>query len=134
MIHLDTSFLVDLLREARRRQPAAAMAKLEELADEDLGISIFALCELEAGAACSKAPDEERRRMQGIVAPLAIAPVDAELAEHYGRLLADLRTRGLTISTMDLLIAASALADGAPLVTRNRRHFERVQGLRIIHY
>jgi predicted nucleic acid-binding protein len=35
---------------------------------------------------------------------------------------------------MDLLIAATALADGVPLVTRNVRHFERIPDLRLLEY
>jgi predicted nucleic acid-binding protein len=35
---------------------------------------------------------------------------------------------------MDLLIGAAAVADGAPLVTRNRRHFERIEALDLIDY
>jgi predicted nucleic acid-binding protein len=35
---------------------------------------------------------------------------------------------------MDLLIATAAVVDGAPIVTRNRKHFERVQGLEVVSY
>lgn len=42
--------------------------------------------------------------------------------------------RGETISTMDLLIATAAVIDGAPLVSRNAREFERVPGLHVLSY
>jgi predicted nucleic acid-binding protein len=35
------------------------------------------------------------------------------------------------VRTLDALIAATALEHGLTLVTRNRRHFEAVRGLRI---
>lgn len=35
---------------------------------------------------------------------------------------------------MDLLIATAALEDGAPLLTRNARDFERIPGLRVLGY
>jgi predicted nucleic acid-binding protein len=35
---------------------------------------------------------------------------------------------------MDLLIAGTALVEGAPLVTRNPSHFERVPDLRVLEY
>lgn len=134
MTHVDTSFLIDLLRETRRGNPGPATAKLRELADEELALSIFVLCELEAGAASSARPAEERRRVVALTASLALALPDAGLAERYGEILAALDRRGETIATMDLLIASAALADGARLVTRDRRHFERVQGLELISY
>lgn len=134
MIHLDTSFLVDLLREARRGDPGPATRKLDELSDQDLTISLFVLCELEAGAALSQQPEVEHERLSAVVAPLAVCEPDARLAPLYGELLARLQKRGEAIASFDLLIAASALLDGAPLVTRNAKHFERIPGLTVIGY
>jgi predicted nucleic acid-binding protein len=134
VIHLDTSFLVDLLREQRRRKPGAATAALDALADEELAVSLFVLCELEAGAAGSDRPEQERARILGLLAPLELVMPAPSLAPIYGRLLAELEQRGEAIATMDLLIAATALADAAPLVTGNRRHFERIAGLEVISY
>lgn len=55
MIHLDTSFLVDLLRETSRNRPDGAVRFIDGLdADEVLGISVFVLCELMAGAELSR--------------------------------------------------------------------------------
>jgi predicted nucleic acid-binding protein len=36
------------------------------------------------------------------------------------------------IATPDALIAATALTHRIPLMTRNRRHFDRVEGLRVV--
>lgn len=52
----------------------------------------------------------------------------------YGRLLAELRTRGEVVSTMDLLIATVARVEGAHLVTRDTRSFERIPGLVVLSY
>jgi predicted nucleic acid-binding protein len=35
---------------------------------------------------------------------------------------------------MDLLIAAAAIVDDAPLVTRNVKDFSKVPGLRVLEY
>jgi predicted nucleic acid-binding protein len=35
---------------------------------------------------------------------------------------------------MDLLIAAAALVDQAPLLTRNLGHFRRIPGLKVLTY
>jgi predicted nucleic acid-binding protein len=42
------------------------------------------------------------------------------------------RRRETGIATPDALIAATALTHRIPLMTRNRRHFERVARLRVI--
>jgi predicted nucleic acid-binding protein len=41
---------------------------------------------------------------------------------------------GQTIGTIDLLIATTAVVDGVPLLTGNRRHFEAMPGLRVLSY
>lgn len=46
-------------------------------------------------------------------------------AERYGQL----RQRGTPVDDIGLLIAGIALEHGLVLVTRNRRHFERIEGL-----
>jgi tRNA(fMet)-specific endonuclease VapC len=132
VIHLDTTFLVDLLREARRG-PGPATAFLEVVADQELAISVHALCELHAGAELSN-NSREQQAIQSLCAALSIRHTDDNLAQVYGRILATLQKSGRSIATMDLLIAASALVDEAPLVTRNLGHFQRVPGLEVLTY
>jgi tRNA(fMet)-specific endonuclease VapC len=132
--HLDTSYLIDLLRETARGEEGPASAVLDRLADDELAVSVHVLCELHAGAELSRNPDGERSRVGELTRPLALSVPDERFAPEYGRLLAELRRRGESISTMDLLIATGTLVDGADLVTRNARDFERVPGLRVISY
>lgn len=133
MIHLDTTFLVDLLREARRG-PGPATALLERLQDQVLGISVHALCELYAGVELSREPAREREAVHRLCSVLNLRPPDDRFPPAYGRLLATLQNSGTIIATMDLLIATSALLDDAPLVTRNLGHFQRVPGLEVLTY
>lgn len=134
MIHLDTSFLIDLLREASRGTGARASRFLETVSDEELGISVFVVCELAAGAALSKRPAEERRRVDQLCAGIRVEYPDERFPGVYGSLLAALERGTGRIATMDLLIATAAIVTGAPLVTRNARDFSRVPGLEILSY
>ncbi len=134
MTHLDTSFLVDLLREAARGSEDSASRFLATVRDEELGISVFVACELAAGAAMSTRPTLERRRVDQLCAGLQVEYPDERFPAAYGSLLASQeRSRG-RISTMDLLIATSALVAGAALVTRNAKDFSRVPGLDVLGY
>ena len=49
--------------------------------------------------------------------------------EQFARIRARLRRQGQLIPDLDLLIAATAVTHGLTLVTRNRRHFERIPEL-----
>ncbi len=134
MIHVDTSYLIDLLRERSREEEGPATRVLDELADERLAVSMYPACELHAGAARSEDPAREHARVETLLTPFGSVDVVDAFPMAYGRLLAELRRRGETIGTMDLLIATAALVDGAALLTRNVREFERVPGLEVISY
>jgi len=134
VIHLDTSFLIDLLREARRGQGGPASRCLEELADVELRVSVHVLCELFAGVERSTRGAEERAAVEALTAGFEVVFPGAGFAPVYGRLLARLQEEGRVISTMDLLIATAAVVDGAPIVTRNPKHFERVPELEVVTY
>jgi tRNA(fMet)-specific endonuclease VapC len=132
VIHLDTSFIVDLLREQSTGAPGPARRLLEEFEDEPLALSVFVACELEAGAA--RRPDRERARIGEILASVPTVFPDDRFPASYGDLLDRLLSAGRGISVMDLLIATAAVIDGATLVTRNAKHFERVPRLDIRSY
>jgi len=106
---VDTDVLIDHLRGAAR------------LRDEGrrMAVSAVTRCELFAGR-------DEELGLRRLLAPMQDLPVDAAIAELAGR------TRRRTgLATPDALIAATALRHGLALLTRNRRHFERVAGLRL---
>ncbi|MGH8936901.1 MAG: type II toxin-antitoxin system VapC family toxin [Acidimicrobiia bacterium] len=58
-------------------------------------------------------------------------PLDLESALRAGEVFARLRDLGSPIDRADSLQAGICLRYGLPLATRNLRHFERVDGLRL---
>jgi predicted nucleic acid-binding protein len=135
VIHLDTTFLVDLLRERRRDRVGPASEYLEALPeDEWLGVSVHVVCELMAGAHAAGAPSGEVDRLKLLTEALLVRFPDERFAAEYGRLLGRIRVTGVSIDAMDLLIATAAVLDGARLVTRNARHFAKVPGLVLDEY
>jgi toxin FitB len=57
------------------------------------------------------------------IARIQCLPWDASLGLRWAELLADLRTAGRAMPVKDSFIAATALAHGLTIVTRNRRDF-----------
>jgi len=45
-------------------------------------------------------------------------PVDAEVARQFARIVADLRSRNRRVPVLDALVAATALVEGIPVVSR----------------
>ena len=52
-------------------------------------------------------------------------------SRRYANLRVALAAAGTTIGNMDMMIAASAIAEGCVLVSHNTEHFARVQGLEL---
>ena len=107
---VDTDVLVDHLRGERRLSGDVRA----------LGISVITRCELFAGR-------DESPLLHRFLAPMIEFPVDGAIAELAGK-----TRRETGIATPDALIAATALTHRLALMTRNRRHFERVDALRIV--
>lgn len=134
MIHTDSSYLIDLLREQARGKSGKASAFLDEHATDHLVASVFVVCELEAGAANASSTDRELARVRALFQALTVVYPDERFAPVYGDALIKLQRAGKSVDTMDLLIATSAVVDNAALVTANRRHFDVIPGLEVFGY
>lgn len=126
---VDTSFLIDLIREQNRRQVGPATRFLEARAGARLLVPWVVPGELGCGLATSS-----RELWQAQLAPFRVLDWSPEVAWVYSRSYRYLREVGLLIGTNDLWIAATAIVYGLPLVTGNQEHFRRVPGLEVLGY
>jgi len=131
---LDTSFLVDLLRERARRLRGPATQKLESLGDAELELCVFVLCELLAGAEMSRDPDREIARVTALAETYPVIYPDSAFPALFGKTLAAVTRNGTPVPTMDLLVAVLAKRLDVPVLTRDIEHFGQVPGLRVVDY
>lgn len=133
MICVDTTFLVDLWRE--RDQPSSAARELVEAhRSEQFAVPAHAAGEfLEGGAAVSSDRFEQSLSFLRL---FHVGKVGLETASRYAVVVSALRRASELQgrSKPDLWIAAWAIQHGAPLATRNSRHFQGIQGLELIAY
>lgn len=135
MIHLDTSLLIDLLRETSAGKPGPALDLIESLDPAELlGVSVHVVCELRAGAELSRHPLREHEALDQLLAGLLVSYPDDRFPPAYARLLAATTRGGRAVASMDLLIATAAILEDAALATRNVKDFSRVPGLRVLRY
>ncbi len=123
---LDSDWAIDYL--ANR---SAAVTLIDRLIDDDVSISIISITELLDGNARTSDPPEVIRRLKQVLEPFETLPIDFETARIFGEMRSELRQTGMGLADFDLLIAATALRHDLTLVTRNRRHFDRIPGLRL---
>jgi predicted nucleic acid-binding protein len=126
---LESTFLIDLEREHQRGRPGGAIEFLEAQEDARLYLPFVVAGELAAGISM-----RERARWEAFVAPFYVLPSTPDVSWHFGRAFRHLRDNGNLIGANDLWIAATGLAYGMPVVTRNADHFRRVPGLEVESY
>ncbi len=120
---LDTSVIIAL------EQVPAGSLPLEPT------IAAVTLAELAAGPHATDDPDERARRqdrLQRIEALLDPLPFDAAAARAYGLVYAATRAherKPCGARAVDLLIAATALANDLPLFTRNPGDFDHLRAV-----
>ncbi|HEX5905532.1 MAG TPA: type II toxin-antitoxin system VapC family toxin [Propionibacteriaceae bacterium] len=119
---LDISVIVDLDRLDASQLP------------EEVAISAVTLAELAAGPSATMDFAERARRqdrLQRIEATFDPMPFDIRSARAYGRIHAAVVEQGRRPRRRfaDLLLAATALAEDLPLVTRNSKDFQGLDGL-----
>lgn len=124
---LDTNICIHIIK----KRPEQVLGRLKKARVSDIGISSITLSELEYRAAKSSRPDQNRIALAEFLAPLEILPYDDMAAQEYGKIRASLERQGTPIGSMDMLIAAHALALNCTLVTNNEREFSRVPSLKI---
>lgn len=123
---LDTSAVIDLPWLTADQLPV------------ELAISALTLAELATGPLAAADPVERARRqeqLQRIESAFEPLPFDAPSARAYGRVYASVTSAGRKPRgrrAVDLLIAATALAEGLPLYTCNPEDFAHVDGLEVV--
>lgn len=119
----DTDLLIDFLRG----RGAGARLVRTLLTERRLRLTAVTGFELRVGADFLQRREDIMRlfRSRTVAVDLASALRGGEVAVY-------LREQGQDIGFADCLQAGICLRHGLPLATRNRRHFERVDGLRLL--
>ena len=122
---LDTNICIYTIKQ----KPEEVLNRFKQEIPKGLCISAITLAELKHGVEKSAKPERNEIALAQLLAALTVIPFDDLAAVEYGKICAHLQKQGTPIGTMDMLIAASAIASGLTLVTNNTREFERVPNL-----
>jgi tRNA(fMet)-specific endonuclease VapC len=143
---LDTDTVIDLMRglkiaKARSAREEERQAKGQRVFDRarqrasaghEVAVSAVTVAELEFGVRKSGDYAREMDVVHRILTPFTLLDFDPhKCGSRYGEIRHRLEAAGKTIGSLDLLIAAHALAIAATLVTNNTKEFARVPGLKI---
>lgn len=105
--------------------------KLLSIPPKEIGIPSIVLYELEVGIAKSKAPRKRLKQLEEMMSIINILSFTAKEARSSAKIRAQLEHKGRTIGPIDILIAGTALAHQAILVTHNLKEFKRIDKLQV---
>ena len=124
---MDTDWVIDCLNCIER-----VAQRLDELRPRGIGLSMVSLAELYEGVFGAADPQAREQELQAFLADVEIVDLDSEVCRVFAEERRRLRAVRSLIGDFDLLIGATALRHNLTLLTNNRRHFERVQGLTVL--
>lgn len=127
MYFLDSDICIEILR-GRLPETYALMKKASP---KLFGIPAVVEAELRTGAQKSDHSKKNTLLLETFLVPYQRIPFDSECATAYAKIRTWLERAGTPIGPNDMLIAATAFAHNATLVTRNTREFCRVEGLEV---
>ncbi len=135
MIVLDTSACIDYLDGDEK------LKEIIFLQESIIHITAITVYEINIGLERTKRKiSEERykylyRTWMEFVSRMEIFPLGVKEAEKAAKIYDILESKGQIIDDNDILIAGIMLTNGIKkIITKNVRHFERIEGIEIINY
>jgi predicted nucleic acid-binding protein len=130
------TYLVDanVLSEATKPSPEPKVLEWLRANEAELAVDPIILGEIRFGI--DRMPPGQRRKRLELwfaegVENLVCLPIDAATGIYWAQLLARLRASGRVMPFKDSLIAATALAHGLTVATRNTRDFQQA-GVKVL--
>jgi predicted nucleic acid-binding protein len=124
---IDSSVLIAWERDQRN-----IATQLAEHADEDVAIAAITASELLHGvyrATTAARRNQREAFVEGLLSRLPVIAFDLVAARIHARLSAELALKGTPAGAHDLVIAATAMARGYFVATRDERSFPKIPGL-----
>jgi len=118
---VDSDWVVDYL--AGKQQ---AISLLTFVWPDGIAISLITLGEIYEGIYYGRDPQRSEAVFRQFLRSVDVLPLNRSIMQRFARLRGDLRQRGQLIGDPDILIAATALYYDLILLTRNKKHYQRI--------
>lgn len=105
--------------------------KVKEIGVFSLAVTNSVLAELYFGAYNSKKVEENLKRIELFKKNLTVLSDSEESAKEFGKVKANLKSKGKIIEDFDILIASISIVNYCILITNNTEHFNRIDNLQM---
>ena len=124
LVIADTDVVLDFFTDS----PPYAQALADLIKEGRLAVTAITVFELYAGIIGAK----RLKQIEVFCESVPVFSLGLLAAAYAGKIYTELKSKGMIIGNQDILIAGICLADGLPLLTRNRTHFAPINGLVIV--
>ncbi len=128
------SFMLDtnVVSHIMQGRDAALLQRLAQAAVGDVVISSVTLAEVEYGLSRKGHPPRLKNALDQLLLRIDVLPWDEAVARCYGELCATLEASGVSLSDMDMMIAAHAVSVSATLISRDKAFGQLPERLRVV--
>lgn len=123
MIIADSDVLIDFLRGHGEGARRVAI----ELETRSFGTTAITAFEIRSGARTAR----QKKSVDTLLEAMTILPFGPEEAHIAAQIREQVESQGQPIGMADYMIAGTCIAADGVLLTRNRKHFERIKGLNL---
>ncbi len=131
-IVIDSSVLI-----AWERDQLDLDAQIARYAEEDVAISAVTASELLHGVHRATTPARRSRReafVEGLLSRIPVFSFDLVTARVHARLSSELAAKKISVGPHDLIIGATAIANGYVVAARDERSFPKIPGLSVLRW
>src|SRR3989344_7721332 len=129
MVILDTTAAIDLLKN--KKEVNLVIDKLIK-DGEIIKITTISVMELWKGAELSINPVNQKNIIEDFLNSIILLDFTFKNSKTAGKIDAELTKKGEIIDIEDIMIASISKDNKEPILTRNVKHFKRIQDLEII--
>lgn len=129
MYVLDTNILIYFFKGLGK-----VAQNLLAISPKNIGVPTVVCFELEVGIKKSNSPQKRNKQFNDFIATVNVLPFGKAEAQASAQIRAQLEEKGTPIGPYDILIAGTAFANRATLVTHNLEEFKRIENLNVIDW
>ena len=133
MVCLDTYFLIDVIKGKLDERFSSILD-----GDESIKIASPSIIELIKGLHLERnlrnIKKGEIEKIDKVLNSITVLDLNRESARRAGKIEANLENRGEIIDIEDIMIGAIAIENDEKILTRNKKHFNKIEGLKVEGY
>lgn len=123
---IDTDFVVDYLKGKPE-----SIELLASLMNRGLAVSIITYGEIYEGIYFGRYPKSQERGFLQFLRGVDVLMLNRAVMKNFARIRGNLRKKGEIIGDPDIMIAATASENNLILLTRNKKDFQKIEGLEL---